>query len=58
LTGEKPIGLLNVNGYFDGLLAQLERALRERFLNERDYRRLIVAGDAETLLRKLDEYAG
>ena len=55
---EKPIGLLNVNGYFDGLLAQLERALRERFLNERDYRRLIVAGDAETLLRKLDEYAG
>ncbi len=51
---EKPVGLLNVNGYFDGLLSQLRRANRDGFLNDRDFRRLIAADDPETLLRLLD----
>ena len=50
----KPIGVLNVNGYFDGLLLQLRRALTDGLLPERDFRRLIVADDPETLLRLLD----
>lgn len=50
----KPLGLLNVNGYFDGLLAQLKRANEDGLLNDRDYRRLMVAEDGEGLLRKLD----
>ena len=54
---EKPLGLLNVNGYFDGLLAQLRRAHRDGFVNDRDFRRLIAADDPETLLRLLDEEA-
>ena len=51
------MGLLNVNGYFDGLLAQLRRAHRDGFVNDRDFRRLIAADDPETLLRLLDEEA-
>ena len=53
---EKPIGVLNVNGYFDGLLSQLRRALEDSFVQEKDYRRLVVSDDPETLLRLLDEF--
>ena len=53
---EKPIGVLNVNGYFDGLLSQLRRALEDGFVQEKDYRRLVVSDDPETLLRLLDEF--
>ena len=52
---EKPIGLLNVNGYFDGLLLQLKRAHDDGLLNDRDYARLIAEEDAEKLLKRLDE---
>ena len=52
---EKPVGLLNVNGYYDGLLSQLRRANQDGFLNDKDFRRLIAADDPETLLRMLDE---
>ena len=51
---EKPVGLLNVNGYYDGLLSQLRRANQDGFLNDVDFRRLIAADDPETLLRLLD----
>lgn len=54
---EKPVGLLNVNGYYDGLLCQLRRANRDGFLNDRDFRRLIAADDPEALLRLLDAEA-
>ena len=52
---EKPIGLLNVNGYYDGLLLQLKRAHDDGLLNDRDYSRLIAEEDAEKLLKRLDE---
>ena len=54
---EKPVGLLNVNGYYDGLLSQLRRANQDGFLNDVDFCRLIAADDPETLLRLLDEEA-
>ena len=52
---DRPIGLLNVNHYYDGLLMQLERAYQDKLLKEKDYRRLISAPDSETLLRLMDE---
>ena len=52
---QKPVGLLNVNGYYDGLLAQLRRANADGFLNDRDFRRLAAAADPETLLALLDD---
>ncbi|NOT59596.1 MAG: TIGR00730 family Rossman fold protein [Acidobacteria bacterium] len=47
---QKPIGLLNVAGYFDPLLTMVERAIAEGFVQPR-YRRLIhTATEIETLL--------
>ena len=54
---DKPFGLLNTAGYFDGFLAQLERAHRDRFIKDRDYGRLLAAEDIETLLARLDHWA-
>ena len=51
---DKPLGLLNTDGYFDGLLLQLRRALKDGFVNEKDFNRLCVAEDPEALLEKLD----
>jgi hypothetical protein len=52
----KPIGLLNVAGFFDPLLAWVERAVGEGFLRGEHRRLLVVAGDAEALLEKLLRY--
>jgi uncharacterized protein (TIGR00730 family) len=46
----KPIGLLNVAGYFDPLLAWLDRAIEEAFLKPEHRRLLLEAEDAERLL--------
>ena len=47
---QKPIGLLNVAGYFDPLLAMVDRAVAEGFVQPR-YRQLInAATEIETLL--------
>ena len=40
----RPVGLLNVDGYFDRLLAFLDHTRDEEFINE-ECRRLIVDGD-------------
>ena len=52
----KPIGLLNVDHYYDGLLALMRRAYEDHFVNERDFRRLIVSDDPAALLELLDAY--
>ena len=52
---EKPIGLLNVNGYFEGLLMQLRRAVSDGFMKQSHLDLLIVEADGEKLLRRLDE---
>jgi len=49
----KPIGLLNVEGFFDPLLAWLDQTVREGFLRER-HRELLMVGDGpEELLDRL-----
>ena len=29
-----PVGILNINGYYDHFIAQLEKAIEERFMGE------------------------
>jgi uncharacterized protein (TIGR00730 family) len=49
----KPCGLLNVQGYFDPLLAFVDHSIEEGFVR-RDYRRLIAVADrADALLDSL-----
>jgi uncharacterized protein (TIGR00730 family) len=52
----KPIGLLNVAGYFDPLLGWLERMVQEGFLKPKHFRLLQVAEQVEQLLNMLINY--
>jgi len=46
---DKPVGVLNVAGYFDPLIAMLDQAARERFVNP-THRALVVVADRGPLL--------
>jgi uncharacterized protein (TIGR00730 family) len=49
----KPVGLLNVAGFFDPLLAWLDRCVGEGFLRPENRELLVLAADPEGLLRSL-----
>lgn len=52
----KPVGLLDVRGYFDPLLAQLDRMVEERFLRAEHRALLTVAAEPEVLLERFASY--
>ena len=49
----KPVGLLNVDGYYDGLLAFLDHAVREGFVGHDDRASLVTATAPDALLAAL-----
>jgi len=49
----KPIGLLNINGYFDGLLMWLKKAIEDGFVSEAESQLIIVDNDPASLLDKM-----
>ena len=49
----KPNGLLNVNGYYDGLIAFLDRATAEGFMKPKHRGLLHVSSDPRALLDAL-----
>ena len=49
----KPIGVLNVNGYYDSLATFLDEAVDARFLPAQHREALIFAPDPETLLARM-----
>ncbi len=49
----RPIGLLNTAGYFDALLAWLDRMVAEQFLRPEHRRLLLTAENSEALLNLL-----
>jgi hypothetical protein len=53
----QPIGLLNVDGYFDDLLRFMDRTVSEGFLSESQRNNLIVCADPENLLLQLFDLA-
>lgn len=53
---QKPCGLLNVRGFFDGLLSFIEHSIDERFVR-REYRSMIlVSPSPDSLLERFDQY--
>ena len=52
----KPAGLLNLDGYFDALLAFLDGAVRARFLQPAHRAMLLVDGDPQRLLAAFRAY--
>ncbi len=49
----KPLGLLDVAGYYDHLIAFMEYAVKEGFLRAENYASLLVDTDAARLLERL-----
>ncbi len=52
---KRPLGLLNVNGFFDGLLQLADTMLQEGFMGEKDRALLIARENTDDLLQALDE---
>ena len=52
----KPLGLLNVHGYFDALLRFFDHAVSEGFLRPPHRDMLLADDDAESLLDRLERY--
>lgn len=53
---QKPIGLLNIGGFYDDLLALLENMVRKEFLKKDNYELLLVDDTIEGLLSKMKMY--
>jgi len=53
---DKPCGILNIEGYYDGLLAMLDHAVIENFVRAEHRRIIISETDPVTLIKKLAEY--
>ena len=53
---DKPFGLLDVEGYYEGLAGFLDHAVRERFVREEHRSALTVERDAAALLELLTSY--
>jgi uncharacterized protein (TIGR00730 family) len=53
----KPVGLLQVNGFFEPLLAWLDRCVEEGFVRPVHRRLLLSANDPEALLAALEQHA-
>ena len=53
---EKPVGLLNINGYFNPLLSMLDNAVVEKFLRPEHRGILLAEEDEAILLKRMNEY--
>ena len=52
----KPVGLLNVEGYFDALIAFLDHQTNERFMRREHRDMLLVDADPALLLKRFETY--
>lgn len=53
----KPIGVLNVGGFYDPLFVQMEMMVKSRFLKPANRDLVFNEADAETLVNKMDEFS-
>lgn len=53
---DKPVALLNTDGYYNHLVAFLKHTVDQRFVREEHFSNLIVEEDPEMLLQRLEEY--
>jgi uncharacterized protein (TIGR00730 family) len=53
---QKPIGLLNVNGFFDEVLSQLDKMVEEGFLKQANRDMLFIGACVNDLMQKMNNY--
>ena len=49
----KPIGILNTNGYYDHLLAWMKKAVEEGFVSDANFKELIVSDSCADLIERV-----
>nr|VDD61859.1 unnamed protein product [Brassica oleracea] len=54
---DKPVGLLNVDGYYNSLLSFIDKAVEEGFISPNARQIIISAPTAKELVKKLEEYS-
>lgn len=52
----KPVGLLNINGFFDPMIDMLDQAVNEKFLRPEHRGILLVDEKEENLLKKMNDF--
>ncbi|WP_159948839.1 LOG family protein [Polaribacter septentrionalilitoris] len=53
---QKPVGLLNINGFFDATLQQLDRMVEEGYLKPENRNLLLVGYSINNLMQKMTNY--
>ncbi|GMI71085.1 LONELY GUY 7 [Hibiscus trionum] len=53
---QKPVGLLNVDGYYNSLLSFIDKAVDEGFISPTSRRIILSAPTAKQLVRQLEDY--
>ena len=53
---QKPVGLLNVNGFFDAILLQLDKMVAEGYLKKVNREMLLVGTSVSELMQKMNNY--
>ncbi|PKI63866.1 hypothetical protein CRG98_015749 [Punica granatum] len=51
----KPVGLLNVDGYYNSLLSFIDEAVEEGFIGPNDRSIIVAAPSAKELVNKMEE---
>ena len=52
----KPIGILNIAGYYDPMIAQLDKMVAEKFLHPVNRKLVVEDSSLNGLIQKMDEY--
>jgi uncharacterized protein (TIGR00730 family) len=53
---QKPVGLLNINGFFDAILVQIDKMVEEGYVKPENKKLLIVGSSVDDLMQKMDAY--
>ncbi|KAG0493791.1 hypothetical protein HPP92_004785 [Vanilla planifolia] len=53
---DKPVGLLNVDGYYNSLLSFIDKAVEEGFINPTARHIIVSSRTAKELMKKLEDY--
>jgi len=53
---DKPVGILNINGYFSSLMESIQKMVREGFLKQINRDMVLISENIEELLEKMDSY--
>lgn len=53
---DKPVGLLNVDGYYNSLLSFIDKAVEEGFISPSARHIIVSAPNAKELVKKLEDY--